>query len=84
MPHCTRTKEDVAGRVADMFRIAEARDDLDLQHICLLSGMTYETLLSYRNGTAMPLHAFVQIAPKPKSPTTAVLTTLRATAVSMA
>lgn len=63
MPHCTRTKEDVAGRVADMFRIAESRDDLDLKRLSLLSGLDYGSLNNYRNGTAIPLHAFVQLAP---------------------
>ena len=62
MPHCTRTKDDVAGRVADMFRLAERDYSLDLKRLELLTGMSYETLKSYRNGTAMPLHAYVQLA----------------------
>lgn len=62
MPHCTRTKEDVAGRVADMFRLAERDYDLTTKRLALLSGMSAETLNTYRNGTAIPLHAFVQLA----------------------
>lgn len=62
MPHCTRTKEDVAGRVADMFRLAERDHDLTIKRLSLLSGMSAETLNTYRNGTAIPLHAFVQLA----------------------
>lgn len=63
MPHCTRTKEDVAGRVADMFRLAERDYDLTIKRLSLLSGMSPDTLNTYRNGTAIPLHAFVQLAP---------------------
>lgn len=62
MPHCTRTKEDVAGRVADMFRIAQRDYDLDLKRLELLSGLDYSSLKNYRNGAAMPLHAYVQLA----------------------
>jgi hypothetical protein len=63
MPHCTRTKEDVAGRVADMFRLAERDHGLTLKRLSLLSSMSYDTLNEYRKGAAIPLHAFVQIAP---------------------
>lgn len=63
MPHCNRTKQDVAGRVADMFRLAERDYDLTIKRIALLSGMSVETLNEYRKGAAIPLHAFVQIAP---------------------
>jgi hypothetical protein len=63
MPHCTRTKQDVAQAQADMFRSAEFSHNLPLKRIATLSGMSVETLNEYRKGAAMPLHAFVQIAP---------------------
>lgn len=56
------TKEDVASAVADMFRIAEDRDGMSLKRLSLLSKVPYESLNSYRNGTAMPLHVYVAIA----------------------
>lgn len=62
MPHCSRTKEDVAGRVADMFRLAERDYDLTIKRLSLLTEMSPDTLNTYRNGTAIPLHAFVQLA----------------------
>ena len=63
MPHCTRTKEDVAGRVEDMFRLAERDYYLDLKRLALLTGLDYSSLNNYRKGAAIPLHAFVQLAP---------------------
>jgi hypothetical protein len=62
MPHCPRTKQDVEGRVADMFRLAERDYDLDIPRLALLTGLDRGSLNNYRNGTAIPLHAFVQLA----------------------
>lgn len=56
------TKQDVASRVADMFRIAEARDDMTLKRLEALSGVPYESLNGYRRGASMPLHVFVAIS----------------------
>lgn len=63
MPHCTRTKEDVASRVADMFRLAERDYGLDLKRLELLTRLDYSSPKNYRSGTAIPLHAYVQLAP---------------------
>jgi hypothetical protein len=63
MPHCARTKADVANRVADMFRLAERDHGLTVKRLALLSGMSYDTLQNYRNDAAIPLHAFIQIMP---------------------
>lgn len=61
MPHCTRTKQDVEGRVVDMFRLAERDYDLTIKRLVALTGMDAGSLNNYKNGAAIPLHAFVQL-----------------------
>ncbi|WP_395393106.1 hypothetical protein WBP07_18075 [Novosphingobium sp. BL-8A] len=46
-----------------MFRLAERDYGLDLKRLELLTRLDYSSLKNYRNGTAIPLHAFVQLAP---------------------
>lgn len=46
-----------------MFRLAERDYGLDLKRLSLLTTLDYGSLNNYRNGAAIPLHAFVQLAP---------------------